>query len=146
MNTPTAGAVSGATLRQLDYWSRLGIFGGKARAGGGSGTQRQWDEVAVVLLRALVYLGTLCGSPRYRRMVGAEEKMRGWAATHDGHFTGCWLVVNEFDVLVVPASYVWAHPISPAAVVIDLGACQQYVNEVQDQLSRYLLPVHEATG
>lgn len=133
MNTPSAGMVTGATLRQLDYWSRLGLFGGKASAGAGSGTQRDWDGVAVVLLRALVLFAGIWGVPRYRHLVGLEDRMREWALGHNGSFVSCWLVVSEHGFELVPS---WARSVSPAAVVVDLGACQAYVASVRDQPPR----------
>ena len=140
MNTPGAGAVTGASLRQLDYWSRLGIFGGTARAGTGSGTQRDWDDVALVMLRAMVLLANIWGVPRYRHLMGLERQMQEWALGHSGSFTGCWLVLSEEGKFLVPF---WAtREVSPAATLIDLGACQRYVEEARNQLEPYL----RATG
>jgi hypothetical protein len=132
--------VTGASLRQLDYWSRLGLFEGGARAGGGSGTQRDWDDVAVVLLRALVLFSQIWGVPRYRRLVGLESRMQQWALGHNGSFASCWLVVRHDGWELVPS---WARNTATAAVVIDLGECQLYTEEARNQLEPYL---RAATG
>jgi hypothetical protein len=136
VGTPAAAALSGASLRQLDYWSRMGIFSGAARAGGGSGTQRHWDDIQLVLLRAMVELGNLWGVPRYRYLVGAEDRLRSWAEAHNGRFDGCWMVLTtDHEVTLMPR---WARAFSPAACIIDLEGCQDYVTEVRAQLGPLL--------
>ena len=49
LSTTEAAAVSGVTLRQIDYWCRLGLLD-QARPAAGSGTRRVFDGGQVATL------------------------------------------------------------------------------------------------
>ncbi|MEY9967208.1 DNA-binding transcriptional MerR regulator [Streptacidiphilus sp. MAP12-16] len=50
---PTACAAAGITYRQLDYWARTGLVEPTVRAAGGSGTQRLYGFMDVLLLKVV---------------------------------------------------------------------------------------------
>jgi DNA-binding transcriptional MerR regulator len=50
---PTACAAAGITYRQLDYWARTGLVEPTVRAAQGSGTQRLYGFIDVLLLKVV---------------------------------------------------------------------------------------------
>jgi DNA-binding transcriptional MerR regulator len=50
---PTAVAVAGVTLRQLDYWARAGLVEPSIRAAGGQGTQRLYGFRDILVLKVI---------------------------------------------------------------------------------------------
>lgn len=122
MRSPQACAVADVTYRQLDYWSRIGLFDGKT-VGRGSGTQRSWDEPQVIALCA-VRLITGLGQIQVRRLHDAVGLIRErWEA--DPYLRDAWLIISrdEVRVDVVPAVA------GPVATVVNLEACAAQVRE-----------------
>lgn len=52
MNSAEAMQRSGATYRQLDYWTRQGFL--RPVGGSGSGFSREWPDAEVAVLRRMV--------------------------------------------------------------------------------------------
>lgn len=123
MNSAHVALASGATYRQLDYWVRLGVFGGGTQAGG-SGTVRSWTEPQAVLVRALVLLSRI-QRPDYGRFKGAEDKIIA-AWEHDNDLEGVWLILAPGTVYVGSLFFT-----AEAAVVVDLAACLTHVRAIR---------------
>jgi DNA-binding transcriptional MerR regulator len=91
MNSAEAMSRSGATYRQLDYWTRQGLL--KPVGGTGSGSVRDWSRVEVDVMARMVAL-VECGlSPRQAEAIA---RMRpGQEMTLYGNIRIC--VVDEGD-------------------------------------------------
>jgi hypothetical protein len=108
---------TGVTYRQLDYWSRLGLFGFKAAPGMGSGAQRDWEDHQVVLVRALVLISQM-SHPAFNRFAIEPLVLSAWLIDPD--LNGWWLVCTPGAVEVTQHV-----PAVAALLLVDLGACAQ---------------------
>lgn len=123
MRSTEVVARTGATYRQIDYWTRMCLFSA-GRVGGGSGSRREFDDPEVVLVRALVLISRL-SHPAYRRFVDVLPQLReAWEG--DPELRGYWLVMTADVVLVVHHSRD-AVPLDVAVLMVDLGACAEVV-------------------
>jgi hypothetical protein len=127
MRSPEVCTRTGASYRQLDYWSRLGLFGGTD--GLGSGSQRDWEDHQVVLVRAFVLISRLLAHPAYTRFKGADALVReAWQKRPD--LAGYWLVITPEGITVLPNL-----GLAEAIVLVDLGVCAQQVQDMGEPLT-----------
>lgn len=125
MRTPKVSKVTGATFRQLDYWARLGLFGGEVTSKG-SGSNREWDPVQVILAKALSLLSRLGASAKYGRLRRIEPALRALHATNPD-LNDCWLILTEDRAFVSQGPFY-----ATAGIVIDLSYCARAVLKAKE--------------
>lgn len=91
ISTSQVAQLTGATMRQLDYWCSTGLIR-PATPAGGSGKHRRFNFVDVVRLKAIVRLLN-AGIP-LRRIRRALDKLDGWGET-DPLTSGRLLALGE---------------------------------------------------
>lgn len=106
----------GATYRQLDYWSKLGVLQPDGE-GGGSGSRRSWPATEIRIAKVLAAYskvsGPTSGSPAYRKDIAEAIREAGPKAG--------WVIITPETAAVVPAGdRSWVE--SGAAVVVVLEA------------------------
>lgn len=120
-STRHAADASGATYRQLDYWSRVGVIG---EPGSGSGSRRRWTDRDIECLRVLTWVSSVFAAEfraahsastlaaAARSLEAAPSRTSGYLALRQRE--ALW-VADSADLVAVLASL-------PCMVVIDLAA------------------------
>lgn len=121
-STPQTARLSGASYRQLDYWSRTGVLTPSLADAAGSGSQRRYSIEDVALARLVCQISRQGHSLRFAAaLVAALRDPDAWDA---------FLVIvdDRITVTLTPGavladqSVVFAQIVSPAAALAEVRA------------------------
>lgn len=114
-------ALTGCTVRQINYWDHQGRFGRQLGRGSGADKHRRFTFPEVVLVRAYVLAAQVMPQATWdeRCWPLADQVTAAWE--HDESLAGVRLVV-EAD-----RAYVGFRTRAPAALIVNLAACARHV-------------------
>ena len=123
LSTEEVAAYAGCSLRQCDYWVRLGVLIPTVPARG-SGTQRRYDRTEA----RITWVITAANSGRQRRgNVAPLAEVAAWLRAN-GAWSG-WLVIGEHGAGIASHAADLLDELArlgPVVTLVDLDACPSF--------------------